>query len=51
MNWPQLADLTQAIFEEKQMWDIVDKTRLKPTTTPHIKKKDKDNAIDLEIIK
>ena len=26
-NWPSLADLTQAMLEEKKVWDIVDRSR------------------------
>lgn len=50
-NWPQWADLTQAMLEEKQVWDVVDDTRPEPTTAAQTRKKDKDNAIATKIIK
>ena len=50
-NWPQWADLTQAMLEEKEVWDVVDGSRAEPTTAPQIRKKDKDNAIATKIIK
>ena len=50
-NWPQWADLTQAMLEEKEVWDVVDGTRPEPTTATQTKKKDKDNAIASKIIK
>ena len=31
-NWPQLADLTQAILEEKEVWDVVDGLQAELTT-------------------
>ncbi len=50
-NWPQWADLTQAMLEEKEIWDVVDGTRAEPTTTAQIRKKEKDNAVASKIIK
>lgn len=50
-NWPQWADLTQAMLEEKEIWDIVDGTRPEPTTAVQTRKKDKDNTIASRIIK
>lgn len=41
----------QAILEEKEVWDVVDGSRVEPTTAPQIRKKDKDNAIATKIIK
>ena len=39
------------MLEEKEVWDIIDRLRAKPTTAPQIRKKDKDNAITTKIIK
>lgn len=50
-NWPQWADLTQAMLEEREVWDVVDGTRPEPTIAAQTKKKDKDNAIATKIIK
>ena len=50
-NWPQWADLTQTMLEEKEVWDVVDGTRAEPTTAPQIGKKEKDNAVASKIIK
>lgn len=50
-NWLQWADLTQAMLEEKEVWDVVDGTRPEPTTAAQTRKKDKDNAIASKIIK
>ena len=50
-NWPQWADLTQAMLEEKEVWDVVDGTRPEPTNAAQTMKKDKDNAIASKIIK
>ena len=49
-NWPQWANLMQAMLEEKEVWDIIDGSRAKPTTALQIRKKDKDNAIATKII-
>ena len=50
-NWPQWANLMQAMLEEKEFWDIVDGSHAKPTIAPQIWKKDKDNTIATKIIK
>ena len=50
-NWPQWADLTQAMLKEKEIWDVVNGTRPEPTTPAQTRKKDKDNAIASKIIK
>ena len=50
-NWPQWTDLTQAMLEEKEVWDIVDRSRPDPTTVAQTRKRDKDNAISSKIIK
>ena len=50
-NWPQCADLTQAMLEEKEVWDLVDRSRLNPTTATQMRKSDKDNTISSKIIK
>ena len=50
-NWPQWADLTQAMLEEKEVWDVVNGTRPKPTTLAQTRKKNKTNAITSKIIK
>ena len=50
-NQPQWADLTQAMLEKKEMWDVIDGTRPELTTTSQTKKKDKDNIIASKIIK
>ena len=39
------------MLEEKEVWDVVNKTRPKPTTTTQTRKKDKNNAIASNIIK
>lgn len=30
-NWPQWTNLTQAMLEEKEVWDVVDDSRPEPT--------------------
>ena len=50
-NWSQWADLTQVMFKEKEIWDIIDRSCIDPTTTIQIQKKDKNNAITSKIIK
>ena len=50
-NWPQWADLTQAILEEKKVWDVVDGSHADPTTAAQTRKKEKDNAVASKIIK
>lgn len=50
-NWLQWADLTQAILQEKEIQDIVDEIKPKPTIAAQTRKKDKDNAIASKIIK
>lgn len=39
------------LYLKKKMWNIIDETRLELTTTIQTKKKDKNNAIVLKIIK
>lgn len=39
------------MLEEKEMWDIVNKTRLEAITIPQTMKRDKDNTIFSKIIK
>lgn len=39
------------MLEEKKICDIIDITRLKPTTTAQTKRKEKDNTITSKIIK
>lgn len=41
----------QTIFEEKEIWNIVDNLKPKFTTARQIKKKDKNNVIAIKIIK
>lgn len=41
----------QAIFKEKKVWDIVYKITVKKTIQMQIRKKKKNNAIALKIIK
>ena len=50
-NWPQWADLTQAMLKEKEVWDIIDGSRADPTTAAQTRKKEKDNAVTSKIIK
>ena len=50
-NWPQWVDLSQAILEEKEVWDIVDGSLADPTTAAQTRRKEKDNAVALKIIK
>ena len=50
-NCPQWADLTQAMLEEKEVWDIVDETKSEPTNATQTRKKGKNNAIASKIIK
>ena len=50
-NWPQWANITQVMLEEKEVWDVINGLRTKPTTAPQIKKKDKNNVIATKIIK
>lgn len=50
-NQPQQADLTQAIFEKKEMQNNFDKTRPERMTLAKKKKKDKKNTIASKIIK
>lgn len=50
-NWPSSADLTQAMLEEKEVWDVVDGARAEPTTVAQTRKKEKDNAVASKIIK
>ena len=50
-NWLQWADLTQAILKEKEVWDVVDRSKPDLTTAAQMKKKDNSNAISLKIIK
>lgn len=45
------ADLTQVILEKKEVWDVIDRLRPKPTSATQTRKKDKDNAISSNIIK
>lgn len=39
------------MLKEIEVWDVVNKTRLKSTTSTQTKKKDKDNVIASKIIK
>lgn len=41
----------QAMLEKKEIWDVVDNSRPELITTGQIKKKDKNNAITIKIIK
>ena len=50
-NWPQWANLTQAILEEKEVWDVVNVTKPEATTAAQTRKKEKENAIASKIIK
>ena len=50
-NWPQWADLTQAMLEEKEVWDVVDGSRADPITASQTRRKEKDNAVASKIIK
>ena len=50
-NWPQWADLTLAMLEEKEVWDVVDGLQAKPSTAVQTRKKEKNNAIASKIIK
>ena len=50
-NRPKWADLTQAMLEEKEVWDVVDGSQAEPTTAVQTKKKEKNNAIASKIIK
>lgn len=50
-SWPQWADLTQAMLEEKEVWDVEDGSRAEPTTAVQTRKKEKDIAIASKIIK
>lgn len=50
-NQPEWADLTQAMLEKKKVWDVVNKTKAKPTNVAQTKKKVKNNAIASKIIK
>lgn len=50
-NWPQWADLTQAMLKEKKVKDIVDGSRANPITAAQTRKKEKNNAIASKIIK
>ena len=50
-NWLQWANLTQAMLEEKEVWDVVDGCHADPTTAAQTRKKEKDNVIASKIIK
>ena len=50
-NWSQWADFMQVIPKEKKFWDVVNKSRVNPTTAAPIRKKKKDNIIASKIIK
>lgn len=50
-NWPQQANLTQAMLEEKKVWNLVNKIRPEATTPTQTRKKDKNNTIKSKIIK
>ena len=50
-NWPQWADLTQAILEVKEVWDVVDGSQTDSITTAQTRRKEKDNAVASKIIK
>lgn len=39
-NRPQWSDLTQAMLEKKEVWDVVDGTRPERTTAPQTRKRD-----------
>lgn len=39
------------MLKEKEVWDVVNGTRLETTTAPKIRKKNKENAIASKIIK
>ena len=39
------------MLDKNEVWNVVDKTRLEPTTIPQMKKKNKDNTIVSKIIK
>ena len=38
-NWLQWADLTQAMLQEKEVWDVVDGSRADPTTVAQTRRK------------
>ena len=48
---PHQTDLTQAILEQQEVWDIVDESKPELTIVAQIRKKDKNNIISLKIIK
>ena len=50
-NWPQWADLTQAMLKEKEIWDVVDRSRADPTTAAQTRRKEKYNVVASKIIK
>lgn len=39
------------MLKEKEVYDVVDNSKLEPTTAVQIRKKDKNNAIATKIIK
>lgn len=39
------------MLKKKEVWNVVDETRAKPTTVMQIKKREKDNAVVFKIIK
>lgn len=41
----------QVILEEKEIWDIVDGSRVNPITAAQTKKKEKNNVVTSQIIK
>ena len=50
-NWPQWADFTQAMLEEKEVWNVVDRSRADLTTAAQTRKNKKDIVIASKIIK
>lgn len=50
-NWPQWADLSQAVLEEKEIWDIVNGIRVESTTEAQTRIKEKNNTEAFKMIK
>ena len=50
-NWPQWTGLTQTMLEEKEVWDVVNRSRADPTTAAQTRKKEKDSVVTSKIIK
>ena len=50
-NWPHWADLTLAMLEENEVWDIIDGSQADLITAAQTRKKEKENVSAFKILK